>query len=412
MLEQKARSWVEGGGEVSPVPVDQVPREETLRFSTGMEEVDRVLGGGFVPGSFLVVGGDPGIGKSTLLLQIAARVAREHPVLYVSGEESLEQIRMRAERLQALEPDLYLLAESDIRKIQDAALTLNPRLLVVDSIQTVLDPEVASAPGSVNQVRECGTAMLRMAKEHGITVVAVGHVTKEGSLAGPRTLEHMVDGVFYLEGESLLGLRILRSVKNRFGSTNELGVLEMTGTGLREVKDASALFVDTSLDSVPGRAIAAPLEGKRALLVEVQALLAYSPFPVPQRTVTGFDARRLSMLLAILDQHLDTEIRQRDVFLQVLGGFRLTDTAGDLAVVTAILSAYEKRPPVPGLVAIGEVDLSGGVRRVPALEVRLQEAARMGFRVALVPEKPSRRIRNLKVKVVRHLGELRDHALG
>lgn len=330
----------------------------------------------------------------------------------MSGEESLEQIRMRAERLQALEPNLYLLAESDIRKIQDAALTLKPRLLVVDSIQTVLDPEVPSSPGSVNQVRECGTAMLRMAKEHGITVVVVGHVTKEGSLAGPRTLEHMVDGVFYLEGENLLGLRILRSVKNRFGSTNELGVLEMTGEGLREVKDASALFVDTSLDSVPGRAIAAPLEGKRALLVEVQALLAYSPFPVPQRTVTGFDARRLSMLLAILDQHLDTEIRQRDVFLQVLGGFRLTDTAGDLAVVTAILSAYEKRPPVPGLVAIGEVDLSGGVRRVPALEVRLQEAARMGFRVALVPEKPSRKIRNLRIRVIRHLGELRDHALG
>lgn len=412
-VERQVRSWVEGQEEmVSPTPVAQIAPEEKERFPTQLKEVDRVLGGGLVPGSLFIIGGDPGIGKSTLLLQISSRIAETDPVLYVSAEESLGQLRLRAERLNALLPNLYMLVESDIRKIQDAALTLRPKLLVVDSIQTVLDPEVASAPGSVVQVRECGMAFLRLAKEHGMTVMVVGHVTKEGSLAGPRTLEHMVDAVFYLEGENLLGLRILRSAKNRFGSTNEIGVLEMTPAGLKDVQDASTLFVDTNLDNVPGRSIAVPLEGKRALLVEVQALLAFSPFPNPQRTVTGFDPRRLSMLLAILDQHLDMETRQRDVFVQVLGGFRLDDTAADLAVITAILSAYTKRPLRSGMVAIGEVDLSGGIRRVPSLELRLKEAARMGFSYALVPEKPSQRIKNIKTHTIRHVRELTDDALG
>ncbi|HFC98495.1 MAG TPA: DNA repair protein RadA [Thermosulfurimonas dismutans] len=358
----------------------EVASTRVQRYPSGISELDRVLGGGLVPASLVLIGGDPGIGKSTLLLQVAREyVRRGWRVVYLSAEESAAQVRLRAERL-SVPGELELVVENDLSAVLETLGEEPPRILIVDSIQTVYLPELSSAPGSVSQVREAAARLLRWAKERGTAVFIVGHVTKEGALAGPRVLEHLVDVVLYFEGERSGPYRLLRAVKNRFGPVDEIGVFEMRGEGLCPVENPSSFFL-----SGGGGAVFPALEGTRPLLVEIQALVVKSYLAAPRRTVVGFDPWRLSMLLAILEKHLGVSFYDRDVFLNVAGGLRIKEPAADLAVCAALLaSRLDKRLP-EGLVFCGEVGLSGEVRRVMGLGARLREAARLGFRQAVIP---------------------------
>ena len=364
----------------APRPLAEVEISSAERSPTGMRELDRVLGGGLVPGSLLLVGGDPGIGKSTLLLQLAlALAATGKRVLYVSGEESDSQIRLRAERLGKLSPTLLLLCETDLESVLEAAAQVQPDAMIVDSIQTMSRGDLEGGPGSVTQVRECGLALLHYAKGSRTSVFLVGHVTKEGGVAGPRVLEHMVDAVLYLEGERYQHYRVLRAAKNRFGSTNELGVFEMLDSGLREVANPSEAFLSDGKRSETGIAVVASLEGSRPLLVEVQALVSTSSYGTPQRVTSGFDTRRLAVLLAVLERRVGLRLGRHDVFITVTGGLKLDDPGTDLGVALAIASSFRSRPMLEGTVALGEVSLSGELRRVSRLDARLRAAAQLGF---------------------------------
>lgn len=377
------------GGRARRPPAVARPITEISSFvegptPTGIDELDRVLGGGVVPGAVTLVGGEPGIGKSTLLLQLLARWKGRS--LYVSAEESDQQIRLRAERLGALHPDLWLLAETSLPHILAAIDQLQPSLVVVDSIQTIADPELGSAPGSVVQVRECAHRLVGEAKVRGVPVMLVGHVTKEGGLAGPRVLEHVVDTVLAFEGDRHHALRLLRAVKHRFGPTNELGVFEMAGNGLVGVPDASSLFLADRRTGVPGSAITPTLEGQRPLLVEVQALTISTNSGVPpRRSAQGLDSGRLALLLAVLERRARLPLGSHEVYSSVVGGVRLTEPGADLAVCVAIASALTNRPLPPEVVLVGEVGLGGEVRQAAHTGRRLVEASRMGFRRALVP---------------------------
>jgi len=375
--------WVpagQAGRAGEPVPLASVELAHAARERTGMREFDRVLGGGIVPGSLLLVGGDPGIGKSTLLLQLALGLAREgRSVLYVSGEESEHQIRLRARRLGEVPPSLLLLCETDLETVLEAAARTAPGALIVDSIQTMSRSDLEGGPGSVTQVRECALALLHYAKGSRTPVFLVGHVTKEGGVAGPRVLEHMVDAVLYLEGERYQHYRVLRAAKNRFGSTNELGVFEMLETGLREVANPSEAFLSDGNRTEPGVAVVASLEGSRPLLVEVQALVSTSFYGTPQRVTSGFDPRRLAVLIAVLERRVGLRLGRHDVFVTVTGGLTLDDPGTDLGVALAIASSFRSRPLLERSVALGEVSLSGELRRVSRLDARLREAAQLGF---------------------------------
>ncbi len=361
-------------------PLAHVEVESAERARTGMRELDRVLGGGLVPGSLVLVGGDPGIGKSTLLLQLAMALAREgRRILYVTGEESEQQIRLRAARLGELPESLLLLCETDLEAVLESAATVLPDAMVVDSIQTLSRADLEGGPGTVTQVRECGLAMLHFAKGSRTPVFLVGHVTKDGAVAGPRVLEHMVDAVLYLEGERYQHYRVLRAAKNRFGSTNELGVFEMLDTGLREVANPSEAFLSGSARNEPGTAVVASLEGSRPLLVEVQALVSTSFYGTPQRVTSGFDPRRLAVLLAVLERRVGLRLGRHDVFVTVTGGLKLDDPGTDLGVALAIASSFRSRPLLERTIALGEVSLSGELRRVSRLDARLREAAQLGF---------------------------------
>jgi DNA repair protein RadA/Sms len=356
------------------------------RMPSGVAELDRVLGGGVVPGSLVLIGGDPGIGKSTLLLQAsAALAAAAGPVLYVSGEESAAQVKLRADRLGLAAPDLYILAETQLEAVETHVEAIKPRAVVVDSIQTVYLSDLESAPGSVSQVRECGGRLMGLAKSRGITVFLVGHVTKEGALAGPRVLEHLVDTVLYFEGERHATYRVLRAVKNRFGSTNEIGVFEMTERGLREVANPSAMFLAERPRGAAGSVIVAGLEGTRPLLLELQALVTPAHFGTPRRTVLGADYNRVCLLLAILEKRAGIPLQSQDVFVNVAGGARCQEPAADLAIAVASASSYAERPLAPDVVVMGEVGLTGEVRAVGGLETRLRESAALGFTQAVVP---------------------------
>jgi len=383
-----AARWVPAGEAraSAPVPLADVQLGHVERVRTGLREIDRVLGGGIVPGSLLLVGGDPGIGKSTLLLQLAmALAAGGERVLYVSGEESEEQIRLRARRLGDVPPGLLLLCETDLESVLEAAALAKPAALVVDSIQTLSRGDLEGGPGTVTQVRECALALLHFAKGSRTPVFLVGHVTKEGGVAGPRVLEHMVDAVLYLEGERYQHYRVLRAAKNRFGSTNELGVFEMLDTGLREVPNPSEAFLSDGKRAEPGVAVVASLEGSRPLLVEVQALVSSSFYGTPQRVTSGFDQRRLAVLIAVLERRVGLKLGRHDVFVTVTGGLTLDDPGTDLGVALAIASSFRSRPLLEGTLALGEVSLSGELRRVPRLDARLREAAQLGFRRAGFP---------------------------
>jgi len=379
-----------GAGAPEPKRLADIEGRGEDRRRSGIGELDRVLGGGLVPGSLVLIGGDPGIGKSTLALQLAGALGRaEHSVLYVSGEESPRQARMRAERiaLRGAADHLWLHSEIDLDAIAAEVDRLNPSLLVIDSIQTLYVPSLNAAPGSVSQVRECGLRLLRLAKDRSLPVILIGHVTKDGSVAGPRTLEHMVDVVLYLEGDAHHEYRILSAAKNRFGSTNEIGVFEMRGDGLSEVENPSErLLRDRGLE-VPGSAVVASIEGSRPLLVEVQALVAPTHFANPQRVAQGVDPRRLAVVIAVLEKRAGLSLAGTDVFVNVAGGIRLEEPAADLGLALALASSFRDIPLAPDMVAVGEVGLGGELRPVPHMERRLQEAVRLGFRSAVIPKR-------------------------
>jgi DNA repair protein RadA/Sms len=356
------------------------------RDSTGIEELDRVLGGGLVPGQVVLVGGEPGIGKSTLLLQALGMQSKAgYRTLYVTGEESREQVRLRADRLGAGVEGLYVLAENDMKSVLEAMDDLAPEVTVVDSIQMMVLAGLPGAPGSVSQVRECGMALVSRSKGRGGTVFLVGHVTKDGSLAGPRTLEHMVDTVLYFEGDRFQSLRLLRSVKNRFGPTLELGVFEMTGSGLEGVADPSRLFLGTLGTGSPGGAVVPCLEGHRPLLVEIQSLVASSPFGTPVRRATGTDPNRLPMILAVLEKRGGLGISGRDIFVNVAGGIRVTEPAADLGVALAVASSFLERPLPGGSIVAGEIGLRGEIRPVSRAGMRIAEGKKLGFTRAIFP---------------------------
>jgi DNA repair protein RadA/Sms len=363
-----------------------VRHSEEARVSTGIGEFDRVLGGGLVEGAVVLVGGDPGIGKSTLLLQALAAMSASFPALYVTGEESLAQVAGRAVRLGLPLDDLQALAETGIEKILDHAVVARPRLIVADSVQTLWTESLTAAPGSVSQVRESAARLVRYAKETGTAVFLVGHVTKEGGIAGPRVLEHMVDAVLYFEGESGSRFRVLRAFKNRFGAVNELGVFAMGEKGLKEVPNPSAIFLSGGSTQQPGSCVLVTREGTRPLMVEVQALVDSSPLSNPRRVAVGLEQNRLAMLLAVLHRHGGVVVGDQDVFVNVVGGIRVQETAADLPVLLAVLSSLRDRPLAEKTVAFGEVGLSGEIRPVPNGEERLREAATHGFKRAIVPK--------------------------
>lgn len=387
-----------GGRAGEATSLDEVKSDEQSRIPTGLSELDRVLGGGMVQGSLVLVGGDPGIGKSTLLLQVSANPAFAGPVLYVSGEESAQQIKLRAERLGIKGKQIKLLTEISFERIEEVLLALKPSFCVIDSIQTLYSEQIQSAPGTVSQVREVTAGLLRLAKAYGTTIVLVGHVTKEGALAGPRVLEHMVDTVLYFEGESSGSLRILRAVKNRFGATNELGVFEMRQEGLVPLQDASQFLLSQRPEEVPGAVVSACMEGSRPLLVELQALAVPSVFGQPQRTVQGIDRSRLQMILAVMDHHLGGRYGAEDVFLNAVGGLKLQATGLDLAIAVAIASSARKRALRPRTLVLGELGLTGELRTVPGVERCVQEAVRMGYDYCVLPTAAKKAVQKLKLQ--------------
>lgn len=388
LVEEKATGVKESRGISSsaPVAVTEVSASEEDRYSTGIKELDRVLGGGLVPGSLVLVGGDPGIGKSTLLLQAAAAIAKVvGRILYISGEESTRQIKIRAARVGAVHHNLLLLSETDMSVIEKYIKELMPVAVILDSIQTVFQPELASAPGSVSQVRESTGLLMRISKGTGISIFIVGHVTKEGTLAGPRVLEHMVDTVLYFEGDRHQSFRVLRTVKNRFGSTNELGIFEMKGSGLYEVTNPSALFMSQRPQGVAGSAIVSSLEGTRPLLVEIQALVCPSGYGTPRRMTSGVDHNRVALIMAVLERRVGLRISPYDAYVSAVGGVKLDEPAADLAIALAVASSFREKPLPEGLVAVGEVGLTGEIRAVAGMEKRLNEAAKLGFKTCIGP---------------------------
>lgn len=393
MVEEPARKKVvakvsnvkEGQSKVSPITDISLEAEEKL--STGLGELDRVLGGGIVKGSLILVGGDPGIGKSTLLLQVCKNISeRDNKVLYISGEESLKQIKIRANRMGEFSSNLLLLCETSLDNIEVTIKRENPKVVVIDSIQTMYKEDVAAAPGSVSQVRESTNILMQIAKNFGISIFVVGHVTKEGVVAGPRVLEHMVDTVLYFEGDRHAAYRILRGVKNRFGSTNEIGVFEMTKDGLAEVQNPSEFMLSGRLEESSGSVVACSIEGTRPMLVEIQALVCKTNFGMPRRTAAGTDFNRVNLLMAVLEKRLGYNLSQCDAYVNIAGGIKINEPALDLAIVMAIMSSYKDRAISNNTICFGEVGLSGEVRAVNMAEQRVLEAKKLGFEVCILPK--------------------------
>jgi DNA repair protein RadA/Sms len=390
-----------------PQAITELEFNPEERKSTGIGELDRVLGGGVVAGSAVLVGGDPGIGKSTLMLQAANSLSKIESVLYVSGEESAKQIRLRAERLGTLSADLQVLPENNIFAIEQSINDIKPMFVVIDSIQTMYREDLPSAPGSVSQVRECASYLVRLAKSSGVPVFFVGHVTKEGNIAGPRVLEHIVDTVLYFEGDTHRQYRILRAVKNRFGSTNEVGIFEMKESGLIEVKNPSKLFLKEKSDAA-GSVITVSIEGTRPLMVEVQALVSHSSTAIPRRSANGFDYNRTLMLTAVLERRLGIRLGDKDVYVNVAGGIEINEPASDLPVAAAIISCYKDKVIPSDMVYIGELGLAGEVRAVNQIEGRIAEASKLGFKSVIIPKgnmSEISKVKGIKVIPVSHIKE-------
>jgi DNA repair protein RadA/Sms len=393
-LNERKKQKIRVGRSTAEVfPLTGEGGDEPIRLVTGISELDRTLGGGIVPGSMVLIGGDPGIGKSTLILQLLAALAgQKHKVLYVSGEESIGQIRMRAERLNVKSDHILLAAENSVQAIIGLADELKPAFLAVDSIQTMFSEEVASSPGSVTQVRESTALFVKLAKTTDLPIILIGHVTKDGAIAGPRVLEHIVDTVLYFEGDSGQVFRVLRTVKNRFGSTNEIGVFEMKESGLAEVDNPSALFLAERPVNVPGSVVMPSVEGTRPILVEVQALVSPSSLGTARRTAIGADPQRLALLTAVLEKKIGATLFDHDIFLNIAGGIRIDEPALDLGVIVALLSSLYEKVVDPTTVVCGEVGLAGEIRAVGQMEMRLREARRLGFKTFLMPESSSRQL--------------------
>lgn len=374
------------GEKTRPMKLNEVSSIQVARTKTNMEEFNRVLGGGVVPGSLVLIGGDPGIGKSTLLLQVSTQLSTIGTVLYVSGEESAQQIKLRAERLGDIDSEFYLYAETNMQSIRTEIEKIQPDFLIIDSIQTIMSPDISSVQGSVSQVREVTNELMQIAKTNNIATFIVGHMTKEGTLAGPRTLEHMVDTVLYFEGERQHTFRILRAVKNRFGSTNEIGIFEMQSQGLVEVLNPSEVFLEERLDGATGSAIVVTMEGTRPILAEVQALVTPTMFGNAKRTTTGLDFNRASLIMAVLEKRAGLLLQNQDAYLKSAGGVKLDEPAIDLAVAVALASSYKDKPTNPQECFIGEIGLTGEIRRVNRIEQRINEAAKLGFTKVYAPK--------------------------
>jgi DNA repair protein RadA/Sms len=398
------------GARSSVTSLSKVDARESQRISTGLEELDRVLGGGLVGGGVVLLGGDPGIGKSTLLLQACAALGAARRTLYVTGEESVEQVALRAQRLGLVNAPVELLAEVQLEAIVAAIGATSPEVVVVDSIQTVYTEQLTSAPGSVAQVRECAAQLTRLAKQRGIVVIFVGHVTKEGAIAGPRVLEHIVDTVLYFEGDPHSSFRLVRAIKNRFGAANELGVFGMTERGLKGVGNPSALFLSQHSEGVAGSAVVATLEGSRPLLVEVQALVDPVQGAMPRRLAVGLDSQRLALLLAVLHRHGGVETAGYDVFVNAVGGVRINEPAADLAILLAVQSSLRNKPLPDKLLVFGEVGLAGEIRPVQRGQERIREAAKLGYRTVLIPSanKPKQDIDGIRIIAVKRVDDALD----
>ena len=399
-VEEKVASVKQGSArqlkEAEVVALSGVSTDEQDRIRTGIDELDRVLGGGIVPGSLVLVGGDPGIGKSTLLLQVCQRLSQDKEILYISGEESLAQIKLRANRMGAFKDNLLLLCETNLELIRSVIEKRRPQLVVIDSIQTMYSEEVTSAPGSVSQVRESTNVFMQLAKGLGISIFIVGHVTKEGTVAGPRVLEHMVDTVLYFEGDRHASYRILRGVKNRFGSTNEIGVFEMRQDGLQEVANPSEYMLSGRPENSSGSVVACSMEGTRPILIEIQALVCQSSFGMPRRTAAGTDYNRVNLLMAVLEKRVGLSMSNYDAYVNIAGGIKMNEPAIDLGIVMALVSSYKNRPIDEKMIVFGEVGLSAEVRAVNMPEQRVAEAKKLGFETCVLPEVSREMVREVK----------------
>lgn len=412
-VQKKSKySVATAAGATMPLPLNEVSSDKEERTLIGIREFDRVLGGGIVKGSLVLVGGDPGIGKSTLLLQMCRELSAKHKVLYISGEESAQQIKMRADRLGTFAGDVFLLAETDLDRIIATVEKECPEIVVIDSIQTMYREEVGAAPGSVSQVREATASLMRLAKDHSVSIFIVGHVTKEGTVAGPRMLEHMVDTVLYFEGDNSAAYRILRAVKNRFGSTNEIGVFEMSGNGLNEVANPSEYMLEGRPEEEPGSVITTVMEGTRPILVEVQALVCQTNFNLPRRTAAGVDYNRVNLLMAVMEKRLGVSLAGCDAYVNVAGGMRISEPGIDLAIVLALLSSYKNKAIDSKTIAFGEIGLTGEVRSVSMLTQRIREAEKLGYEVCIVPKARAPRSKEELPKKMRlvEVGNIRELA--
>ncbi|NSW92395.1 MAG: DNA repair protein RadA [Firmicutes bacterium] len=372
-------------GEIKAVGINDIEIQKEERYSTGIKELDRVLGGGIVKGSLILVGGDPGIGKSTLLLQVCEKVEVMGKILYVSGEESIRQIKLRADRLNVKNPKIVIVSETNLRLIEKLIISEMPGIVIIDSIQTIFNEEMASAPGTVSQVKETTAVFMKIAKTLNIPMIIVGHVTKEGAIAGPKVLEHMVDTVLYFEGERHLSYRVLRSVKNRFGSTNEIGIFEMKETGLEEVENPSMVMLSERPENVPGSVVVSSVEGTRPMLVEVQALVCPTNFGMPRRMTTGVDYNRVTLLMAVLEKRANLHLHNFDAYVNVVGGLKIDEPACDLGIAVAIASSFKNTYVDSDTIIIGEIGLTGEVRAVNKIETRVNEAMRIGFKTCIIP---------------------------
>ena len=392
----------------TPKPLNTYIGQESDRTSTGFGELDRVLGGGLVKGSLILLGGEPGIGKSTLILQLCEKVQGDGKVLYISGEESAEQIKLRADRLNVKNEDILFLGETDIEVVNNAIVETNPKLVIIDSIQTMYSDEISAAAGSVSQVREITSQIMRICKSRQITTIIIGHVTKDGNIAGPRVLEHMVDTVLYLEGERYNTYRILRGVKNRFGSTNEIGMFEMKEEGMCEILNPSEILISEREDNPPGSCIVTSMEGTRPVLVEIQALTTQSVFGFPKRTANGFDYNRLAVLIAVLEKRINLPLGTQDVYLNVVGGMKISEPAIDLGIMMAVTSSFRNLSIPKDIVVMGEVGLTGEVRRINLIEKRLKEIEKLGFKKCIIPENNKKSLKDkykLDIIGVQNIGD-------
>lgn len=390
-----------------PCSINDISVNDEIRYKTGIGEFDRMLGGGLVKGSIVLLGGEPGIGKSTLMLQICEKLSKDKTILYVSGEESMTQLKLRFNRLKISTDNLFVLSETDIESIVDTATVKKPDIMIIDSIQTMNMASVSSSSGSVTQIKECTNALMHLAKDEDIATIVIGHVNKDGAIAGPKVLEHIVDAVIYFEGDKNFGFKILRAAKNRFGSTNEIGIFEMTDLGLKEVKNPSASFLEGRMSTVSGNCVACALEGSRPILAEIQALVSKSNFGQPRRVSVGFDYNRMNLILAVLEKRAGYYFGNLDVYINVVGGLKIDEPSSDLPVAIALISAITDKVVPENTVAFGEIGLSGEIRAVNGIDMRIKEANRMGFDNIIMPKQSNSKESFANIKNIKHIREIK-----